>query len=124
MHDNIKDSIKTVYAYNDNFYFVKRDLSFATDRLTNDRHNLFYVFDKSNNVICLCPLGGHLPSIIFLLRKYYGLVRYTEEDIEKWQQIISDNFVIYNSEIDEPEYYADEIMTGSSVWWSNELEEI
>lgn len=115
--------MNTVYIFDGEYSFVKKDQTFANNLLNNEKESLFYVRDNSKNVVCFCGLGGHLSAIIFLLRKYYGLVRYTESDIGKWQKIISENFSIYNSLVDSPEYYAEEVMTGSSVYWSSFLEE-
>lgn len=113
-----------VYSCHDDFIFYKREKSFAEMRLSSVYPTaVYYVKDKINNTICFVNMGGHISAVIFLLKKYYGLVDYKKEDIEKWQDIIRNNFVIYNALFDSPRYYSEEI-TGDAVYWASEVEEV
>ncbi|MCG9913079.1 hypothetical protein [Streptococcus suis] len=113
-----------VYSCHDDFNFHKEEVSFAEERLsTTYRRSVYYVKDKANNTICFVCMGGHISAVIFLLKKYYGLIDYKAEDINKWQDIIRNNFVIYNALFDSPKYYSEEI-TGDAVYWAGEVQEV
>ena len=113
-----------VYSCYDDFNFHKEEVSFAEERLSKTyRRAVYYVKDKANNTICFVYMGGHISAVIFLLKKYYGLVDYREEDINKWQDIIRNNFVIYNAMFDSPKYYSEEI-TGDVAYWAEDVQEV
>lgn len=113
-----------VYSCHDDFIFYKKEESFAETMMSPTYSRpVYYVKDKTNNTICFVNMGGHISAVIFLLKKYYGLVDYKNEDVEKWQGIIRNNFDIYNSFFDSPRYYAEEI-TGDSSYWASEVEEV
>lgn len=113
-----------VYSCHDDFDFYKKEESFAEMMLSPTYpKTVYYVKDKINNTICFVNMGGHISAVIFLLKKYYGLVDYKKEDVEKWQDIIRNNFVIYNALFDSPGYYSEEI-TGDAAWWASEVMEV
>ena len=113
-----------VYSSHDDFNFHKKEESFAEMMLSPTYPKaVYYVKDKINNTICFVNMGGHISAVIFLLKKYYGLVDYKEEDVKKWQDIIRNNFVIYNALFDSPRYYSEEI-TGDAAWWASEVSEV
>ena len=57
---------------------------------------------------------------MFLIKKYYGLVDY--EDTNKWQDIIKNNFIIYNALFDSPKYYLEEL-AGGAAYWADDVQE-
>ncbi|CYZ52143.1 Uncharacterised protein [Streptococcus suis] len=111
-----------VYSCHDDFNFHKEEVSFAEERLsTIYERAVYYVKDKANNTICFVNMGGHISAVVFLLKKYYGLIDY--EDTKKWQDIIRNNFIIYNALFDSPKYYSEEL-AGGTAYWASEVQEV
>ena len=111
-----------VYSCHDDLNFHKEDVFFAKERLsTTYTRPIYYVKDKINNTICFVNMGGHISAIVFLIKKYYGLVDY--EDTNKWQDIIKNNFIIYNALFDSPKYYSEEL-AGGAAYWAEDVQEV
>lgn len=111
-----------VYSCHDDFNFHIEEVSFAKERLSSAYGRpVYYVKDTVNNTICFVNMGGHISAVVFLLKKYYGLVDY--EDTNKWQDIIRNNFIIYNALFDSPSYYSEEL-SGGVAYWASEVQEV
>lgn len=119
-----RDNLQVYSVADDDSLFHKQDITYAKEKLSSDwEYPVYYVRDNIHNTICFVNMGGHLTAVIFLLKKYYGLSDYKKEDIKKWQDIIQNNFVIYNSVFHKPEYYAEEIMDDSTVFRAQFVDE-
>lgn len=116
-----------VYSSHDDLTFHQEDISFALERLSPSYpYNVYYVYDKRYRTYCFVNLGGHLSAIVFLLKKYYGLFKEGSSNLEdtgKWQKIIKENFIIYNSMVDSPQAIAEELGYGDVVWWAKDVVE-
>mgnify|MGYP007051452793 FL=1 len=44
------------------------------------------------------------------------------EDTNKWQDIIKNNFIIYNALFDSPKYYLEEL-AGGAAYWADDVQE-
>lgn len=87
--------------------WLEEDRAFAEKILSDP--NKHWVYDIKQDVLCVVGLGGHIGAVKFIAKKFYGLIRIYEEEIPKWQEIISNNMVFYNAMVDDPEHYAWEL---------------
>lgn len=72
------------------------------------RHSkkIYFVLDNHLYMFYFCGLGEHLPVLLSIMKRHYGVKRIGKEDVQRWSKVIDENFVFYNGAVHDPDHYA------------------
>ena len=96
------DENTKVYYCLDN-HWIEEPIEFARECFDEGGWN--WVYDIEKNVICLFEMGYHVPAVRFIVREFYGMKKISWDDVQKWQDIIRDNMIMFGTRIHDPKHY-------------------